>query len=47
MNNKAGEIPLFCLLAFMEAVKNGLHVHLGVSAKLNAPFGDFASRPAS
>ena len=33
----AGEISLFCLRSFMEAVKNGLHVHLGVSQNEKRP----------
>ncbi len=31
----AEEIPLFCLRSFMEAVKNGFHVQLGVSLSRN------------
>ena len=34
---------MVCLRS-MEAVKNGFHVHLGVSAKLVNPYGDFAGR---
>ena len=35
MSDMAEEIPLFCLRSFMEAVKNGFHVQLGVSLSRN------------